>query len=300
MIPSARAVRVGIALAATVPAPALRAVARAAGRLAGTLPLARCATVRENLVRLAPSLGSAERERAVRRTFGHLLEAAVELWRLPSLATAHDAGRSLDALVAIEGRAHLDEALAMGRGVIAVTPHLGPYELGGAVLARHGYPVHAVVERLDDETLAALAQYRAATGMGLVARDAGARPLLRLLRDGQVVLLVADRVVGGGDGLAVPFGTGRRLVPTGPAALALASGAPLLVGSIARSPAGPARYTVRLEPALHPVRTGDAARDRETITHHLAARLAALAGEHPEQWFVFQPEWLPSERSADR
>jgi KDO2-lipid IV(A) lauroyltransferase len=197
----------------------------------------------------------------------------------------------LGALAVIEGREHLDIALALGRGVIVVTPHLGPYELGGALLASLGYAVHAVVERLDAATLDALASYRAATGMGLVTRDAGARSLVRLLREGQVVLLVADRVVGGGEGVVVPFGNGGRAVPTGPAALALATGAPVLVGAIVRTGTSVPRYRVHLEPALHPDRTGDAARDRDAFTRRLAARLAAFVTAHPEQWFVFQPDW---------
>ena len=290
-----------MALAGHLPTPLLLALARTAGHLAGRLPLARRDALRENMAHLAPVRSAAQRERLVRQAFVHLLEGATDLWRLPSLAARHDHSRAtharradtLEALAAIEGREHLDAALALGQGVIAVTPHLGPYELGGALLARLGYPVHAVVERLDEATLAALARYRAATGMALVPRDVGARPLLRLLRDGQVVLLVADRVVGGGESLIVPFGNGARRVPTGPAALALASGAPVLVGSIVRVVGESARYRVRLEPPLLADRTGDAARDREALTRRLAQRLAALATAHPEQWFVFQPDWLP-------
>lgn len=293
MIPSAPVVRLGMALAGHLPAAAVRALARTAGRLAGRLPLARRDVLRENVAHLAPTLPPRDRERVARRAFVHLLEGATELWRLPTLAARPGRVADLETLATIDGRAHLDAALALGRGVIAVTPHLGPYELGGALLARVGYPVHAVVERLDDATLAALGRYRAATGMGLVTRDAGARPLLRLLRDNQVVLLVADRVVGGGEGVVVPFGDGCRRVPAGPVALALASGAPLLVGSIVRTPAGPTRYHLRLEAPLLLDRTGDAAHDRLTGTRRLAERLAALVTAHPDQWFVFQPDWLP-------
>ncbi len=248
MIPSAPLVRLAVRLLGVVPVAPVRWLAHGAGTLAYLVASARRATLLENQRWLAPNDSARTHRRRARATFRHLMDAAVDLWRIPTLAPG-----AFDELVAVEGRDHLDAALAMGRGVVAVTAHLGPYELGGAWLAHAGYPVHAMAEALDPETNAALALYREATGMKLVSRAAGIRPLLRLLREGQVLLLVADRVVGGGDpGLPVRFGTGRRALPTGPAALALAT------------------------------------------TERVAQRLSAVVQSHPEEWFVFQPEWIAS------
>lgn len=287
MIPSASVVRRAVRLLGVVPVAPMRWLARRAAPLAYLLAGARRAAVLENLAVLAPNATPAQRRRRARRTFANLLEAAIDLWRLPTLRPGE-----FDALVGIDGREHLDAAMAMGQGVIAVTAHLGPYELGGAWLAHRGYPVHAMVEALDPETNAALALYREATGMKLLSRNAGLRASLRLLRERQVLLLVADRVVGdGSDGLEVPFGAGRRAVPTGPAALSIATGAPIVVGFITRSPDRATRYLVQLEPPLLPPDTGDATRDRRALTRQVAQRLAHAVQSHPEEWFVFQPEW---------
>lgn len=287
-------VRTAIRLLGVAPVAPVRLLARVAGMVAGSLPIARRATLRENVTRLAPHLDADAQRRMARRTFTNLLEAAVDLWRLPSLP--RDA---LDALVTVEGRDHLDVALSLGRGVVAVTPHLGPYELGGAWLAHARYPVHAMAEVLDAETHAAMARYREATGLRLIPRSAGMRPALRLLRDRQIVLLVADRVVGEGtEGLVVPFGTGHRAIPTGPAALALATGAPLLMGYIIRAYGGRHRYVIRFEPAIEFERSGDIQRDREALTRVVGQRFSAVAQAHPDQWFVFQPDWRPHERTS--
>ncbi len=151
-----------------------------------------------------------------------------------------------------------------------------------------------MVEILDDpEVNAALALYRQATGMKLISRNASLRVSLRLLRDQQILLLVADRVVGeGGEGVEVPFGNGVRKVPTGPAALALATGAPIIVGYITRNPQRSTRYLVRLEPPIVPNGTGDAHHDREALTRLVAERLARAVQAHADEWFVFQPEWI--------
>jgi KDO2-lipid IV(A) lauroyltransferase len=255
---------------------------------------ARREAVMENHRWLAPQLSVAERRRATRRTFANMLDAAVDLWRLPSLRAGE-----FSSLVAVEGREHLDAALALNRGVIVVTAHLGPYELGGAWLAHAGYPCSAMTEVLDPETNAALALYRQATGMQLIPRSAGMRPLLRLLRARQIVILVADRVVGeGAEGLAVPFGAGWRAVPTGPAALSLATGAPIVVGVITHAPHAGARYLVQLQEAVLPVDTGDARGDRDTITRVIGQALSTAVQSTPDQWFVFQPEWITRDGPA--
>lgn len=288
MIPSAPLVRFAVRLLGVVPAPPVRWLARRAGTIAYLFATARRATLLDNQAALSPNESLADHRRGARRTFQHLLEAAVELWRVPSMSRA-----DVEALIDVEGLENLDAALALGRGVVAVTPHLGPYELGGAWLAAKGYPVHAMVEVLDPQVNAALELYRKATGMQIVSRNASLRVSLRLLRDRQILLLVADRVVGeGADGVVVPFGRGARKVPTGPAALALATGAPIIVGYITRSPDRATRYLVRLEPPIVPSGTGDAHQDRETLTRQVAERLAHAVQAHADEWFVFQPEWI--------
>lgn len=225
-----------------------------------------------------------------RRTFINFFEAASDLFRLPSLHPGE-----IQRMITAEGMEHLSAAHAMGRGVIVVTPHLGPYELGGAYVASLGMPVHAMVEDIDPETNAALASYRGAAGMGLISRSAGIRQMYRLLKEGQIVLLVADRVIGeGADGVEVPWGAGRRLVPTGPAAFALATGAPIVSGYIVRQPAGTStRYLLHLDAPI--VATGIS---RDELTRDVAAHLAGAVCQHPDQWYVFQPDWQPRDASA--
>ncbi|MEO6446549.1 MAG: lysophospholipid acyltransferase family protein [Gemmatimonadaceae bacterium] len=294
MITSPPVIRTAIRLLRVVPVGALRVFMRSVGTMGYYAVPARRRTVQENVARLAPGASPAAQRAMARRTFANLFDASVDLFRLPTASK-----EELDRLVGIEGREHLDAALAMGCGVVAVTPHLGPYELGGAWLAMHGYPVHALTEDIDPDTNAALSLYREATGMKLISRTTGLRAVLKVLKQKEIVLLVADRVVGAGsEGVTVPFGEGRRAIPTGPAAFALATGAPIIVGHIARSPGRGTRYLIRLEPPIVPVATGDAAGDREGLARLVGERLALVVQQHPDQWFVFQPEWNRRDASS--
>jgi KDO2-lipid IV(A) lauroyltransferase len=284
LITSPAAIRIGTRLLRAFPARIVRPVAAALGSLAYYALPARRRIVLESLGHLAPNATPAERRRLARRTFRNLASASVDLFRLPSASSAEVRG-----LVESQGLEHVDAALAHGRGLIIVTSHLGPYELGGAWLATFGYGVLAVVEDLDADVLAALATFRAATGMRLVTMREAVPQALRALRDNQIVLLVADRAIGAADAAELPFAGGTRPIPTGPAQLALRSGSPLLVAHIARHPDGSREYFVSLEPPIDPRSEGST--DRVSFTRRVAARLAAAVTEHPDEWYVFQPEW---------
>lgn len=285
MLPSSRLVHGAIALARWFPAPVFRGFAWAVGSLGWCFDRNRYAIVRENVRHLAPQATGREQRRLSRRLFRNLFLAASDLFRVPSLSRSE----ILD-LVEIEGREHLETARSLGRGALVVTPHLGPYELGAIVVAALGYRAHAVVEDIDVETNAALAAYRSATGLRLVSRNTGVRQVYRLLADGDFVLLVADRVVGQTtEGLAVPFGDGWRRIPEGPGALASATGAPVIVGSVVRTSGSGRRYRMVFEAPIWP-----SGLDREALTRRVATRFDAMVRAHPDEWYVFQPQWLTS------
>jgi lauroyl/myristoyl acyltransferase len=86
----------------------------------------------------------------------------------------------------------------------------------------------------------------------------------------------------------VTFAHGRRFIPTGPAALARWSGAPVLFFYLVLNPAGAPQYIGAIEPVeLDASLDADAA-----LIAWTAARVSRLVMDYPDQWFVFQPEWL--------
>src|SRR5215207_2433006 len=170
--------------------------------------------------------GSRRLRRAVRRGFGSYGRYWVEAFRLEDLTAA-----SIRERLRIEGRHHIDTALAAGRGAIFASPHIGNWDAGGAWLAASGYPATAVVERLRPaELYERFAVYRRALGLELLPLDDGSetmRGVLRALRAGRVVGLVCDRDLTGG-GLPVRLFGAATVMPGGPASLALRTGATLL------------------------------------------------------------------------
>ena len=277
-------------LARVTPAPFARTLGRAAARAAYAALPERRAILLDNLRHTAPGASDEMRRRLARNTFGYIADCQVDLYRLVGRPP-----NEVPEMIDVRGMENLEAARRLGRGVIIVTAHLGNYELGAACLGALGVPVHAIVEDVEPEMLALLDQYRTATGMRTISRNRGARDAYRVLKSGEVLLLVADRVIGDtSDVVELPFCEGRRAVPRGPAVLSLATGAPIVVGIAVRTPDGPRRYRIVLEPPIMPDGTEpDAA---STLTRKVTDRLAAAVREYPDQWFVFQPGWITGER----
>lgn len=246
----------------------------------------RRAALDENLRYLRPDLDRRARQHLVRSTFTHFAACTADFLRFPSLTRS-----DLLALAHAQGLDALDRALTGGHGAIIVAAHLGGFDLGIVGIGALGYPVHVVVERLSPELQEAYAQVRASTGVRLIPLGDHEQAIADVLARGEILATGADRVRSGRS-MTVPFGSGWRAVPTGPAALSLAHGAPLLTAFVVRTGAWPP-YLGRIEP-LEP----DGPRTVESLTLAMAARFVEQIRTHPDQWFSFGRDWLAPPGSA--
>ncbi len=264
----------------------MRALAAAAGTVAWATQGTRRQTLLENLSYTAPDRPISERRRLARRTFRNLAVTAVDQFRLPSISP-----EDLRALFEIRGLEHVEAAQSRGRGTVLVTGHLGPYELASACFAGLGNEVYGLMEDMDPALLDALAAYRSATGMKLVNIKDGLRSAYRILGQGHFLALVADRAIGDARGaIELPFAGGIRRLPTGPAVFAQATGAPIVTAFTWPNPGKGPRYVMEFDPPLIPQGRDEAERVR--LMNAIVERMSAAVRRNPDQWFVFQPNWI--------
>jgi KDO2-lipid IV(A) lauroyltransferase len=289
LIPSAPVIRAAIALLRVVPVPVARALAAVGGTAAWAAQRERRETLLKSLHYTAHGRSDAERRRLARRTFRNLAVLAVDQFRVPSIDP-----KELQALFEIRGLEHIDASQARGKGTVIVTAHLGPYELASACFATLGYKVHGMVENLDPELLDALAAYRSATGMQLVNMKDGLRAAYRVLGNNECLALVADRAIGDTRGvIEVPFAGGVRPMPTGPAVFAQATGAGIVTAFASINPSRKPRYLMEFDPPMFAEGRGEAERMR--LMSRIVERMEAAIRRTPDQWFVFQPDWVERE-----
>lgn len=179
-----------------------------------------------------------------------------------------------------------------GSGAIIVTGHIGNWELAGAYLARAGIPVTAVVRRQRGTVDRRFQRVRHALGLEFVYQEEPSRSLVRALRAGRTVTLVADQHAARG-GVPIPFLGRLASTYRGPARLAIACRVPLFLGALLRDGDD---YRVSLER----VDEEDGRLDEIGLTRAWVARLEQLVHRHPEQYFWFHRrwKWVPSGTSA--
>jgi KDO2-lipid IV(A) lauroyltransferase len=274
-----------------LPAPLAFALGGVGGRIFHRLDRGRRNALTANLAQvLGPSVTPRRVERQVRRGFASYGRYWVEAFRLEDLS-AEEIRRRLR----IEGRHHIDTALAGGRGAIFASPHIGNWDAGGAWLAASGYPATAVVERLRPvELYERFAAYRRALGLELLPLDDGSetlRGVIRALRAGRLACLVCDRDLTGG-GLEVRLFGARAVMPGGPATIALKTGAPLLPCTVYHD-RRPGHWRAVVHPPLQPQLTGDTRKDALALTQRLADEFETLIAADPVQWHVLSRYFLP-------
>jgi KDO2-lipid IV(A) lauroyltransferase len=236
----------------------------------------------------AAALGCAPGGDAVKalgtRCYQNLGMTLAELARLPRLGRAGLAG-----LVTVEGTENLDRALANGRGAVLATGHFGNWELMGAALAQRGYPMHFLVghqsNRLVDDMLNSL---RSSFGIGIVRHGAHVREVLRLLRRNQFIAMLCDHDAGR-KGLMVDFFGMPASAALGPAVFAARSGAPLMMGFIARDGGG--RHHVNLTSPIDIRSDCDPAEAVAAATQRLAKTVEDHVRRRPDHWYWVHRRW---------
>ena len=287
----ARALEGLVASAGLVPEAALRAALRGVAALAGRGRPGELARANLELA-LGDELDLAARERIAGGVRRHAARQLAEWVRLARGAPPEGpAGAWVEERVALDGSvAALDDVLAGGRGAIVVTAHLGNWELLAARLARRGHR-GAVVgrERPRDPTSRWLVRMREGYGAVSLPQDAPPRRLLEVLRAGPVVGLLADLDVPRLAGVELSFFGRPVRAMTAPAAIARASGLPLLPARCVAVDGR--RYALRFEAPLEL----DRGLGRREATVELTARLMAVyerwIRDDPEQWAWHQPRW---------
>jgi KDO2-lipid IV(A) lauroyltransferase len=232
-----------------------------------------------------PGIVPREIDAIARASFAHLGRLAVETALLPRL------GRSevLQMIEDAQGWDTVERLLALGRGLIVVTGHLGNWEIGGAYIAARGIRLDAVARRMGNPLFDAyLTRTRSRLGMTVVPDRDAVRRTPRTLKAGGAVAFLTDQA---GLNLAstfVPFFGRPAKTPRGPAVFALRLGAPMVFGVALRKPNG--RYRVAIEEV--PVHdTGDRERDVDDVVARYTSILERWVRVAPEQYFWQHRRW---------
>lgn len=229
-------------------------------------------------------------------------------WRWPRLVFRHfySAGITLlDRVAVISGKANMKfeftgepdvlRVLAQEHGLILLGAHVGGWEMGGHLMARHGRPVNFVVLERDEQRIRALFDKAlAAKSFRILTADTDplrSVPILAALRRGELVALHGDRTFGSEATVRLPFLGAPATFPIGPYMLAAATGAPIIHGFAMREKLKHYKFvSFPVQQVPRERGPGQAAIYRQAAEQYVA-NLTTLLKKYPFQWYNFYPFW---------
>jgi len=195
-----------------------------------------------------------------------------------------------DSRISVHGLAHIDQAVAQGKGAIFVSGHFANWELLTAGLVQRGLPVMAVYRAasnpLADEIITEL---RRDLGMRHQAPKgpAGARMLLNWMNARNYVAMLSDQKMN--DGVEAIFLGRPAMCPPAAAQLARRFGCPVIFASIRRTRGS--HFIIEVEEPFYVPRSGDRAGDIMAGVTGINRRLEAFIRRYPEQWLWLHRRW---------
>jgi phosphatidylinositol dimannoside acyltransferase len=246
--------------------------------------------MRRNYARVVPQAGPTELDELVRAGLRSYARYWKETFRLPAMDHKRIYRHVNDSVV---GLPLIEAALERGKGLVLALPHTGNFDVSGIWLVGHQGRFTTVNERLKPESLyQRFVSYRESLGFEILPSEGGAyRVLMERLRANKIVCLVADRDLSK-RGIPVTFFGEETRMPAGPARLAAATGAEILVVDNTFTEDG---WGLRIHTPIV-VHGRD---DVGPSTQRMADAFAADIATNPADWHMMQKLWL-SDLDDDR
>ena len=267
---------------------AAASIGRSYARFAGP----RVDVARINLGIAFPDWDEQQREAVLIESFANFARSIAELVLLQGPHRADLLGG-----VRIEGESELREALrtSPSGGVIALTAHLGSWELSGAGACRLDFPLCVVHRSFDNPAVEELVRgWRQGAGLDVVALGTAGLGVLRALRRGKVIAMLLDQDAKQSESVFAPFFSRLASTRSGPATIAMTTGTPVLPIFTFREPdtTGGPRHVLKVFPrlAIEPGSQDDgAALERNVCVMNTAIEQAIR--QAPDHWMWGHRRW---------
>ena len=252
----------------------------------GYRPLGIRRAVVERQVRAAfPGLEESEVLRIALASYAHLGRTTIETAILPT----YDREQVLGLFERAEGWDCVERAMALGRGVMFVSGHIGNWELGGSYVAARGVPLEAVARRMENPLFDEyITETRRRIGMTVIHDADAVRRVPRAMREQHGVAFLVDQGAAGLASTWVPFFGRYAKTPRGPAVFALRLKTPLVFACAIRQPSG--RYVMHFEDVPVEI-TGVLDADVDGIVASYTRTLERWVRRVPEQYFWHHRRW---------
>lgn len=239
-----------------------------------------------NLQLAFPDWSEAQRNDVIRGMVRNLGWMMAEFALLPRCTR-----ENIENAIVLDGFENFLEAERRGKGVLLLTGHMGSWELSPFAHALYHKPLRFLARPVDNERVDALVnRYRCFSGNQPIMKNESARAVLRTLRAGGVVGILADQNTMPEEAVFIDFFGIPAATTSGIARMARHTGA-AVVPAYSYWDSSLRKYRLHYEPALDLPITDD---EQADILEH-SARFNQVIEEYvrrfPDQWIWVHRRW---------
>jgi KDO2-lipid IV(A) lauroyltransferase len=177
--------------------------------------------------------------------------------------------------------------------VIIVTAHYGNWELAGPTwVKKFGIPMVSIMRPFANPLIGKyILRNRETGGHSCVPKSGGIRGMLKALRNGSTVAILADQHASRNEGVETVFFGQPCRTHASPAMLHLKTGVPIMP-EITRRCGDNFDFEIVVGDLIRYTPTGDKDKDIQTVTQMYTTELEKLISEDPSQWLWAHRRWL--------
>lgn len=242
-------------------------------------------TVIENLKNAYPDYSEKKIKEISFQCYRSFAVTLVEILYMPYMSSEMMKNSTL-----IKNQNLVKEKYNLGKGVVLLSAHFGNWEYIAAAFAiKLNIPFSVVVKSQRNPYVTEwLNNSRIMWGNKIVPLGVSIRQIYKELKNKNIVAMIADQR-GPAEGVRVHFFGRPASIYTGPAALALKTGAPILMGIAVRQPDF-SYITEMVEISTENLPEDEDEKIKEISQRH-TNYLEEMIRKHPEQWFWMHKRW---------
>ncbi len=246
-------------------------------------------------IQMRAALGLRNPWRIVLKMFMHQGDILIDTIKYAYMST-----EEIRAKIIVEGKEHLDEALARGKGLLLFTGHIGNWETLSHFSRILNVEFCIMADMREDPLIESIVDdLRTRSGATILPPAGKALMLIRELRKGRTIGMVVDSRGELKDRLFCPiFGLPA---PTNPAPAFIAiKGNALVLPVVIMKLHG--TYHIRILKAIDAADYGEGPGAIQAVSDFMQSTLASMVERYPEQWFWLYSRWVrrPDMRSIMR
>jgi KDO2-lipid IV(A) lauroyltransferase len=191
--------------------------------------------------------------------------------------------------IRVEGKEHLDEALAGKKGLMMITGHIGNWEILSHVSRILGIQFCVMADvRKDPRLEKIINDIRSRSGATILPPKGKALMLIKELRKGSTIGMVVDQRGKRGEGvvcdvLGLPAATNPA-----PAFIAMKGNAIILPVHAIKSGD---TYTIQFSKAVDANSFGTGKAAIQALSNYMQSWVSSVVRQHPDQWFWLHCRW---------